>query len=117
MSARAASLCRPRPLALARRLLQAFQPFCRLIAPISKRRSPARMSAPVSKDHINWEQSMLGNTGQAIGLVSAVLITVFGAVRPTQAQERKAQDTSLPYPNMAPIEQYRMNRDAEIALA
>jgi len=60
---------------------------------------------------------MLGNTGQAIGLVSAVLITVFGAVRPTQAQERKAQDTSLPYPNMAPIEQYRMNRDAEIALA
>src|SRR5260370_31319855 len=28
-----------------------------------------------------------------------------------------AQDTKQPYPNMAPIEQYLMDRDAEIALA
>jgi hypothetical protein len=55
---------------------------------------------------------MLRNTGQANGLVSAVLIAVFGAAWPMQAQ-----DTSSPYPSMAPIEQYRMNRDAEIALA
>jgi len=55
---------------------------------------------------------MLRNTGQANGLVGAVLIAVFGAGRPMQAQ-----DSSSPYPSMAPIEQYRMNRDAEIALA
>jgi hypothetical protein len=28
-----------------------------------------------------------------------------------------AQDAKGPYPNMAPIEQYQMDRDAEIALA
>ena len=29
----------------------------------------------------------------------------------------QAQDAKQPYPRMAPMEQYRMDRDAEIALA
>jgi len=34
-----------------------------------------------------------------------------------EAWEVKAQDAKSPYPNMAPLEQYLMERDAEIALA
>jgi hypothetical protein len=41
-----------------------------------------------------------------------MLIATFGAACPIQAQS-----ASSPYPSMAPIEQYRMDRDAEIALA
>jgi hypothetical protein len=55
---------------------------------------------------------MLGNTIRAIGWRSMVLVAVFGAARPIHAQNAKA-----PYPTMAPIAQYRMDRDAEIALA
>jgi hypothetical protein len=55
---------------------------------------------------------MLGNTIRAIGWRSMVLVAVFGAARPIDAQNAKA-----PYPTMAPIAQYRMDRDAEIALA
>jgi len=50
-------------------------------------------------------------------LRNVVLVAVFGAAWPIQAQDTKAQDTKSPYPTMAPIEQYRMDRDAEIALA
>lgn len=60
---------------------------------------------------------MLQNTGKAIGWRNVVLVTVFGAAWPIQAQDAKAQDTNSPYPSMAPIAQYRMDRDAEIALA
>ena len=56
--------------------------------------------------------SMLRNAGKAIVRGSLVLVTVLGAVWPIQAQ-----DTKSPYPTMAPVEQYRMGRDAEIALA
>jgi hypothetical protein len=49
---------------------------------------------------------MLRNTVQAIVLGNAVLVAVLGA-----------QDMKSPYPSMAPIEQYRMDREAEIALA
>ena len=41
-----------------------------------------------------------------------VLVAVFGA--PWRAQ---AQNAQTPYPNMAPLDQYLMERDAEIALA
>jgi hypothetical protein len=41
-----------------------------------------------------------------------VLGAVFAAAWPIQAQ-----DTKSPYPSMSPIAQYRMDRDAEIALA
>ena len=60
---------------------------------------------------------MRRNTGEAIGWGNIVLVALFGAAWPIQAQDTKAQDTKSPYPSMAPIEQYRMDRDAEIAMA
>jgi hypothetical protein len=45
-------------------------------------------------------------------LRNVMLVAVLGGAWPMQAQ-----DTKSPYPTMAPIEQYRMDRDAEIALA
>ena len=60
---------------------------------------------------------MRRNTGEAIGWGNIVLVAVFGAAWPIHAQDTKAQDTKSPYPSMAPIEQYRMDRDAEIAMA
>ena len=60
---------------------------------------------------------MRRNTGEAIGWGNIVLVALFGAAWPIQAQDTKAQDTTSPYPSMAPIEQYRMDRDAEIAMA
>src|SRR5579863_8088876 len=43
---------------------------------------------------------------------SLVFVAVLGAVG-----QIHAQDAKTPYPTMAPIEQYRMDRDAEIAMA
>ena len=60
---------------------------------------------------------MLRNTRKAIGWGSAVLVSILGAALPAQAQHAKAHDADSPYPNMAPIAEYRMDRDAEIALA
>jgi hypothetical protein len=57
------------------------------------------------------------NSGKAIGWGNVVLVAVFGAAWPIQAQDAKAQDTKSPYSSMAPIAQYRMDRDAEITLA
>jgi hypothetical protein len=58
---------------------------------------------------------MLRNTGKALGWGKIVLVALLGAAWPIQ--DTKAQNTKSPYPNMAPIEQYRMDRDAEIAMA
>ncbi len=44
--------------------------------------------------------------------LSFALVIVLGAAQQTQAQDAKA-----PYPNMAPLDQYLMGRDAEITLA
>ena len=55
---------------------------------------------------------MLRTACKPITYGSLTLIAVFGAAWPTEAQ-----NASSPYPSMAPIEQYRMDRDAEIALA
>jgi hypothetical protein len=55
---------------------------------------------------------MFRTTGKAIGSGSVVLAALFAAASPTHAQDAKS-----PYPAMAPIEQYRMERGAEIALA
>jgi hypothetical protein len=60
---------------------------------------------------------MLRNTGKAFGWRNVVLVAAFGAACTLQAQNTKALDTNSPYPSMAPIAQYRMDRDAEIALA
>jgi hypothetical protein len=55
---------------------------------------------------------MLRSAGKSIGCANVMSIATFGAACPIQAQS-----ASSPYPSMAPIEQYRMDRDAEIALA
>ncbi len=47
----------------------------------------------------------------AIAITSLALLVVLAPYRVT------AQDTATPYPKMAPVDQYLMNRDAEIALA
>lgn len=46
-----------------------------------------------------------------------VLLAGLGVASPAQAQVTKVDEVKLVYPSMAPIEQYRMDRDAEIALA
>jgi hypothetical protein len=60
---------------------------------------------------------MLRTAGKAIGWGNVVLVAVLGAAWPIQAQDAKMADTKSPYPTMAPVEQYRMDRVAEIALA
>src|SRR6202051_5113554 len=55
---------------------------------------------------------MLKNKVGAMAIRSLALLVVFGT-----AYQATAQDAKQPYPNMAPIEQYLMDRDAEIALA
>jgi hypothetical protein len=49
---------------------------------------------------------------RAIAFASFALIVVLGA-----AGQPQAQDAKSPYPNMAPLDQYLMERDAEITLA
>src|SRR5229473_2633540 len=49
---------------------------------------------------------------QAIASLGFALILILDA-----AWQARAQDTTGPYPSMAPLEQYLMDRDAEIALA
>jgi len=55
---------------------------------------------------------MLKNKISAIAIKSSALLVGFGA-----AYQAVAQDATTPYPKMAPIEQYLMERTAEIALA
>src|ERR1700755_3220231 len=51
------------------------------------------------------------------GLLSAAFTTfTFMATLPS-AWSMQAQDAKSPYPNMAPIDQYLMDRNAEIVLA
>jgi hypothetical protein len=45
------------------------------------------------------------------------VVTLLGTTLQTKAQETTSQDANSPYPSMAPLEQYLMHRDAEIALA
>src|SRR5271154_55539 len=58
------------------------------------------------------EKTMKRNIFATIALPLIVLALVLSAVCPAQAQDAKT-----PYPKMAPLEQYLMPRDAEIALA
>jgi hypothetical protein len=46
-----------------------------------------------------------------------MLFTLLAAALPAQAQHAGGHDANAPYPSMAPIAQYRMDRDAEITLA
>lgn len=52
------------------------------------------------------------NFFKALAISCCALVATLGASRPTFPQ-----DTKTPYPNMAPVEQYLMERNAEIALA
>ena len=55
---------------------------------------------------------MLGRTVRAIVGKSIVLALMLGA-----AWQTMAQDAGTPYPNMAPVDQYLMDRNSEVALA
>lgn len=48
---------------------------------------------------------------------SFALLVVLGVAYVGMANRATAQDDATPYPKMAPVEQYLMDRDAEIALA
>ncbi|WP_263351826.1 hypothetical protein [Acidicapsa acidisoli] len=58
---------------------------------------------------------MLKNKVAAI--TGFALLAVLGAANHAMAQDAATQDATTPYPKMAPIEQYLMDRDAEIGLA
>ena len=92
-----------------------FQPFPRLGAPISKRRSSQRSARLGRTSHQTGQQSMLRKTGKAIGWRNVVFVAVFGAAWPSHAQSTKPQDPASPYPTMSPIAQYRMERNEEIS--
>ena len=51
------------------------------------------------------------------GLMSTAFTTFLFIAAPALARPMQAQDVKSPYPNMAPLDQYLMDRDAEIALA
>ena len=53
----------------------------------------------------------------AIAIKSFALMVVLGTAYLGTANQATAQDAKAPYPSMAPIEQYLMDRTAEIALA
>src|ERR1700752_1879302 len=57
-------------------------------------------------------KQMLKKKVAAIAITGFALLAVHGTAQPAMAQ-----DAPTPYPKMAPIEQYLMDRDAEIALA
>jgi hypothetical protein len=58
------------------------------------------------------EKSVKQNPVRTIALTTLGLALLLGVARQAQAQEAKS-----PYPSMAPLDQYLMERDAEIALA
>src|SRR6202165_324628 len=55
---------------------------------------------------------MRRNKARSLAIMGFALLVVLGT-----AYQAMAQDATTPYPNMAPIEQYLMDRTAEIALA
>ena len=57
-------------------------------------------------------EKVASGIGRIVALSSFVLAIVLGTAWPAPARDGKA-----PYPSMAPLEQYLMDRDAEIALA
>ena len=80
-------------------------------------RREAEGGAPPAECSSHRRQRTLRNTVKAIAWGNAVLVAVVGAASPIQAQDTHAENTKSPYPHMAPVAQYRMDRDAEIALA
>ena len=60
---------------------------------------------------------MRENKVGAIVIPSFALLVVLGTVCQTMVYNARAQDAASPYPKMAPVEQYLMDRTAEITLA
>jgi len=69
------------------------------------------MNGAVENEKV-WRKAMTRNQIHCIFRIAFVLVAALISTRPVAAQDAKE-----PYPNMAPIEQYLMDRDAEIALA
>ena len=63
------------------------------------------------KSLLPQENSMNGKTRRTIALGSVGLVVVLAAF------QARAQEAKAPYPSMAPLDQYLMERNAEIALA
>ena len=57
------------------------------------------------------------NTRAARTLIAGALVAALCAAWQIQAQDTNAQNAKSPYPDMAPLDQYLMDRNAEIALA
>lgn len=66
---------------------------------------------------MNRTQVMLRNAGGAIRRGTFALAVMLGTAGPVRAQGAQPHDTTSPYATMAPVAQYRMDRDSEIALA
>jgi hypothetical protein len=62
-------------------------------------------------------KTMLKKKVAAIAVTGFALLAVLGTALLCMGNQAIAQDVATPYPNMAPLEQYLMDRDAEIALA
>ena len=60
---------------------------------------------------------MRENKVGAIAIRSVALLVVLGTAYPTMANQAMAQNAATPYQKVAPIEQYLMDRTAEITLA
>ena len=60
---------------------------------------------------------MRQEAGKAVRWGNLVLVALVGVAGRVAAQGAPAADTASPYPTMAPIAQYQMDRGAEIALA
>lgn len=60
---------------------------------------------------------MFADRGAVLGGGTLVLAALFGVGWRMETPQARAQDPPSPYPNMAPIAQYGMDRDAEIAMA
>jgi len=68
--------------------------------------------------HHSQEKTMLKKKVAAILIKGFALVAVLGTACQAMAQETKMPDAELPYPKMAPIDQYLMaDQGAEIALA
>jgi hypothetical protein len=72
---------------------------------------PARKAVLLAREKV-WRKAMIRNQIHSIFPGAFVLVVALIATR-----HAAAQDSKEPYPTMAPIEQYLMDRDAEIALA
>jgi hypothetical protein len=70
-----------------------------------------RMEGAVKNEKV-WRRAVTRNQVHSIFLSAFVLVAALIATRPAAAQDAKQ-----PYPTMAPVEQYLMDLDAEIALA